>query len=41
MKKYLIAGGLILCAPQAILAQDVFYVVRDNTIKECRVMPGN
>ncbi len=41
MKKYLIAAALILCAPQPILAQaEVFYVVRDNTTKQCSVMPG-
>ena len=42
MKKYLIAAALILCAPQPILAQaEVFYVVLDNTTKQCSVMPGN
>ena len=42
MKKYLIAAALILCAPQPILAQaEVFYVVLDNTTKQCRVMPGS
>jgi hypothetical protein len=41
MKKYLIAAALVLCAPQALLAEEVFYVVRDNTTNQCRVMPGN
>ena len=42
MKKYLIAGALVLCAPQAILAQaEAFYLMVDNTTKQCRVMPGS
>ena len=42
MKKYLIAAALILCAPQAVLAQaEVFYLMVDNTTKQCRVMPGS
>ena len=42
MKKYLVAAAFILCAPQTILAQaEVFYVVLDNTTKQCRVMPGS
>lgn len=43
MKRYLIAAALMLCASQPIVAQEqeVFYVVRDNTTNQCRVMPGN
>ena len=45
MKKYLIAAALVLCAPHPILAQDapdqMFYVIRDNTTNQCRVMPGS
>ena len=41
MKKYLIAATLILGAPQLLLAADVFYVIRDNTAKECRVVTSN
>lgn len=42
MKKYLVAAAFILCAPQTILAQaEVFYVVLDNTTKQCSVIPGN
>lgn len=46
MRRYLIAAAaaFVLCAPQAILAQDtpeVFYVVLDNTTDQCRVMPSN
>ena len=41
MKKYLIAAALILGAPQAILAQEAFYLMVDNTTKQCRVMPGS
>ena len=42
MKKYLIAAALILCAPQAVLAQaEVFYLMVDNTTKQCRIMPGS
>ena len=42
VKKYLIAAALILCAPQSILAQaEVFYLMVDNTTKQCRVMPGS
>ena len=40
--KYLFAAALILCAPQPILAQaEVFYLMVDNTTKQCRVMPGS
>ena len=36
MKKY------VLCAPQAILARaEAFYLMVDNTTKQCRVMPGS
>ncbi len=41
MKKYLIAATLILGAPQSLLAADVFYVIRDNTAKECRIVTSN
>ena len=41
MKKYLIAAALILGAPQAILAQEAFYLMVDNTTNQCRVMPGS
>ena len=42
MKKYLIVAALVLFAPQPILAQaDVFYLMLDNTTKQCRVMPGS
>ena len=41
MKKYLIAAALILCAPQPILAQEVFHVILDNTTNQCRVMAGS
>jgi hypothetical protein len=42
MKKYLVVAALVLFAPQPILAQaDVFYLMLDNTTKECRVMPGS
>ena len=42
MKRYLIAAALILCAPQPLLAQaEGFYLVLDNTTKQCRVMPGS
>jgi hypothetical protein len=41
MSKYLIAAALILSASQPVLAQDVFYVLLDNTTKQCRVMPGS
>ena len=42
MKKYLFAAALILCAPQPILAQaEVFYLMVDNTTKQCQVMPGS
>ena len=42
MKKYLIFAAFILCAPQPILAQaEVFYLMLDNTTKQCRVMPGS
>ena len=42
MKKYLIVAALILFAPQPILAQaEGFYLVLDNTTKQCRVMPGS
>lgn len=43
MKRYLIAAALMLCSSQPIVAQEqeVFYVVRDNTTNQCRVMPGN
>ena len=42
MKKYLIAAALIVCAPQPILAQaEAFYLMVDNTTKECRIMPGS
>ena len=42
MKNYLFAAALILCAPQPILAQaEVFYLMVDNTTKQCRVMPGS
>ena len=42
MKKYLTAAALVLCAPQAILAQaEAFYLMVDNTTKQCRVMPGS
>ena len=42
MRKYLIVAALILCAPQPILAQaEGFYLVLDNTTKQCRVMPGS
>ena len=41
MKKYLIAVALILGAPQAVLAQEAFYLMVDNTTKQCRVMPGS
>jgi hypothetical protein len=41
MRKYLIAAALVLCTAQASLAQEVFYVVLDNTTDQCRVMPGN
>ena len=42
MKKYLIAAALILGAPQAVLAQaEAFYLMVDNTTKQCRVMPGS
>ena len=43
MKRYLIAAALMLCYSQPIVAQEqeVFYVVRDNTTNQCRVMPGN
>ena len=42
MKKYLIAAALIVCAPQPILAQaEAFYLMVDNTTKQCRVMPGS
>jgi hypothetical protein len=42
MKKYLIAVALVLCVPQAALAQaEAFYLMVDNTTKQCRVMPGS
>jgi hypothetical protein len=42
MKKYLVVAALVLFAPQPIRAQaDVFYLMLDNTTKECRVMPGS
>ena len=43
MKRYLIVAALMLCSSQPIVAQEqeVFYVVRDNTTNQCRVMPGN
>ena len=43
MKRYLIAAALMLCSSQPIVAQEqeLFYVVRDNTTNQCRVMPGN
>ena len=43
MKRYLIAAALMLCSSQPIGAQEqeVFYVVRDNTTNQCRVMPGS
>ena len=42
MKKYIIVAALVLFAPQPINAQaDVFYLMLDNTTKECRVMPGS
>jgi hypothetical protein len=41
MRGYLIAAALVLCTTQAILAQEVFYVVLDNTTNQCRVMPGS
>ena len=42
MRKYLIVAALILWAPQPILAQaEGFYLVLDNTTKQCRVMPGS
>jgi hypothetical protein len=41
MKRYLIAATLILGAPQSLLAADVFYVIRDNTAKECRIVTSN
>ena len=43
MKRYLVAAALMLCSSQPIVAQEqeVFYVVRDNTTNQCRVMPGN
>ena len=43
MKRYLIAAALMLCSSQPIVGQEqeVFYVVRDNTTNQCRVMPGN
>ena len=41
MKKYLIAAALILGAPQAILAQEAFYLMVDNTTNQCRVMPSS
>ena len=42
MKKYLIVAALVLFVPQAIHAQaDAFYLMVDNTTKQCRVMPGS
>ena len=42
MKKYLIVAALVLFVPQPINAQaDGFYLMVDNTTKECRVMPGS
>ncbi len=42
MKKYLVAAALVLYAPQPILAQaEAFYLMVDNTTKQCRVMPGS
>ena len=42
MKKYLIVAALVLFVPQPINAQaDGFYLMVDNTTKQCRVMPGS
>ena len=42
MKKYLIVAALVLFVPQPINAQaDGFYLMVDNTTKECRIMPGS
>ena len=41
MKKSLITAALILCIPQFALAQDMFYVIRDNTTNACRVVSSN
>ena len=41
MKKYLIASALILCSPQLTLAQEEFYLIRDNTTNACRVVNGS
>jgi hypothetical protein len=42
MKKYLIVAALSLFAPQPNLAQaEGFYLVLNNTTKQCRVMPGS
>ena len=42
MKKYLMAAALVFGAPQAVLAQaEAFYLMVDNTTKQCRVMPGS
>ena len=38
MKKFLIATALILCTSQFTLAQEEFYVIRDNTTDTCRVV---
>lgn len=40
MKKYLIASALILCMSQFALAQEEFYLIRDNTTNECRIVNG-
>jgi hypothetical protein len=41
MKKYLIVAALVLFVPQPINAQaDGFYLMVDNTTKECRIMPA-
>ena len=41
MKKFVIVAALIILPAQSTLAQDVFYVIRDNTTNACRVVASN